>query len=38
MTDQYAEDKRWALSSDLKEKSEDECLTEKGSTFQIAGN
>ena len=29
MTDQYAEEKRWALSFDLKEESEDECLTER---------
>ena len=34
MTDQYAEEKRWALSFDLKEESEDECLTERGREFQ----
>ena len=30
MTDQYAEEKRWVFSFDLKEESEDECLTERG--------
>ena len=37
ITDQYAEEKRWVFSLDLKEASEDECLTEKGREFQITG-
>ena len=36
-TDQYAEDKRWGFSFDLKEESEDECLTERGMESQITG-
>ena len=28
-TDQYAEEKRWVFSFDLKEASENECLTER---------
>ena len=36
-TDQYAEKKRWVFSFDLKEESEDECLTERGREFQITG-
>ena len=35
-TDQYAE-KIWVFSFDLKEESENECLTEKGSEIQITG-
>ena len=35
--DQHAEEKRWVFSSDLKEKREDECLTERGREFQITG-
>ena len=34
MTDQYAEEKRWVFSFDLKEESEDVCLTERGREFQ----
>ena len=30
MKDQYAEEKRWVFSSDLKEENEDESLTERG--------
>ena len=37
MTAQYAEEKRWAFSFDLKEESEDECVTERGREFQITG-
>ena len=37
MTDQYAEEKRWVCSFELKEESEDECLTEIGREFQITG-
>ena len=33
----YAEEKRWLFSFDLKEESEDECLTERGSEFQSTG-
>jgi len=29
-TDQYAREKRWVFSFDLKEESEDECLTDRG--------
>ena len=36
-TDQHAEKKRWVLSFDLKEESEDECLTQRGTEFQITG-
>ena len=36
-TDQYAEEKRWVFSFDLKEESEDECLTERGREFQSTG-
>ena len=36
-TDQYAEEKRWVFSFDLKEPNEDECLTERGREFQITG-
>ena len=35
-TDQYAEEKRRVFSFDLKEESEDECLTERGREFQIS--
>ena len=36
--DQYAEErKRWVFNFDLKEESEDECLTERGKEFQITG-
>ena len=34
-TAQYAEEQRWVFSSDLKEESEDESLTERGREFQI---
>ena len=37
-TDEYAEEKRWVLRFDLKEGSEDECRTEGGREFQIAGD
>ena len=37
MTDQSAEDKRWVFSFDLKEESEDECLTERAREFKITG-
>ena len=37
MKDQYAEEKRWVFSSDLKEESEDKCITERGREFQITG-
>ena len=30
MTDQYAAEKRWVFSFDLREVSEDKCLTERG--------
>ena len=33
-THKYAEEKRWAFSFDLKEKSEDECLKERRREFQ----
>ena len=36
-TDQYADEKRSVFSFDLKEESEDECLTERGIEFQITG-
>ena len=39
-TDQYAEEKRWVFSFDLKEESEDECLTlvtMRGRVFQSTG-
>ena len=32
---QYAEEKKWVF--DLKEESEDKCLTERGNDFQIRG-
>ena len=35
--DQYAEEKRWVFGFDLKEESEDECLTERGRKFQSTG-
>jgi len=35
--DQYAEEKRWDFSFNLKEESDNECLTERGREFQIAG-
>ena len=35
--DQYAEEKRWDFNFDLKEESEDECLTERGREYQTAG-
>ena len=37
-TDRCAGEKRWAFSFDLKEESEDECLTERGREFQITGH
>ena len=37
MTDQYSEERRWGFSSDLKEESEDKCLTERGREFQVTG-
>ena len=37
MTNQHAEEKRWDYSFDLKEESEEECLTETGREFQITG-
>ena len=36
-TDQYAEEKRWVFSFDLKEEREEKCLTERGRDFQITG-
>ena len=37
-TDQYAEEKIWVFSFDLKEESEDKYLTRKrGREFQITG-
>ena len=36
-TNQYAEEKRCFFSFDLKEESEEECLTEIGGEFQIMG-
>ena len=36
-TDQDTEEKWWVFSFDLKEESEDECLTESGREFQITG-
>ena len=33
----YVEGKRWVFSFDLKEESEDECLTGRGSEFQSTG-
>ena len=35
--DQYAEEKRWVFSFDLKEESEDDCLTERRREFQNTG-
>ena len=35
--DQHADEKRWGFGFDLKEESEDECLTERGREFQITG-
>ena len=34
-TDQYAEENRSVFSFNIKEESEDECLTERGREFQI---
>ena len=34
---QYAEEKRWVFSFDLKEESDMACLTEKGREFQMTG-
>ena len=34
-TDQYAEEKRWVFSFDLKKESENECLAERGREFQM---
>ena len=36
-TDQYATEKIWVFNFDLKEESEDECLTERGREFQSTG-
>ena len=36
-TDQYAEEKRWVFTFDIKEESEDECQTDGGREFQITG-
>ena len=36
-TNQYAEEKRWFFSSEIKEESEEECLTEIGGEFQFMG-
>ena len=36
-TNQYAEEKRWVFSFDLNEETEEECLTERGTEFQITG-
>ena len=36
-TSQNAEEKRWVFSFDLKEESEEGCLTEKGRKFQMTG-
>ena len=36
-TDQYDKEKRWVFSFDLKEESEDECLTEREREFQSTG-
>ena len=33
--DQHADEKRWGFGFDLKEESEDECLTQTGREFQI---
>ena len=37
-THQYADEKRWVFSFDLQEESEDECLIERGSEFQVTGH
>ena len=37
MKNLYAEEKRWVFNSDVKEDSEEECLTERGREFQITG-
>ena len=34
---QHAEEKRWVFTFDLKEESEEECLTEIGREFQMTG-
>ena len=34
-TNLYAEEERWVFSFDLKQQSEDECLTERGREFHI---
>ena len=36
-TNQYAEEKMWVFSGDLKEESEAEYLAERGEDFQITG-
>ena len=36
-TNQYAERKKWVFRFYLKEKTEEECLTESGREFQIIG-
>ena len=36
-SDQSTDEVGWVFSLDLKEKSEVECLTEKGREFQITG-
>ena len=36
-TDQYEDEKRWVFRFDLKDESEDKCLTERGREFQITG-
>ena len=35
--EQYAKEKRWVFSFDLKGEIEDECLTERGREFQSTG-
>ena len=37
MINQYAEQKRWIFSFDLKEESDVMCLIEKGREFQMTG-
>ena len=37
MVNQYAEEKRWVFSFDLKEQIDVACLTENGREFQMTG-
>ena len=37
MTTQYVEEKRWVFWCDLKQESDEKCLTKRGREFQIRG-